>query len=147
MGKVPELKDHKKNFDHKSFSEFVKQTKLKEIYLTDLVVELKKRNFLNPKVAVQLRYKTHLEGKTFIVSYILDLKVRDGKTVPLKIKVTYQLEYDTTFTDPPEEFLEKYSDVSSKMQVWPYFREIVSNLISRMGLPPMTLPVISFIPE
>lgn len=58
----------------------------------------------------------------------LTLDLRNEKTVLSKTKVTYQLEYNTTYIDSPYGFLKKYAERSSKMQVWPYFREIISNL-------------------
>ncbi len=136
-----------KNFDKKAFNEFVLKTRLNEIYLKNLSVELKTRNFTNPTVTIELAQKIQAEGENFYIDTTLELKVKDGRAIPLKIKVTYRLEYATGYPAPPEDFLKKYADTSARMHVWPYFREIVSNLVSRMGLPPLTLPVISFIPE
>ncbi len=135
------------NLDKKAFNEFVLKTSLTEIYLKNLSVELKTRKFSNPTVNLKLSQKIQAEGENFYIDTTLDLKVKDGRTIPLKIKVTYRFEYVTGYTAPSEDFLKKYADTSARMHVWPYFREIVSNLISRMGLPPLTLPVISFIPE
>ena len=39
-----------------------------------------------------------------------------------------------------EEFMDIYSEVNLQMNTWPYFRELVHNMIQRAGLPPLTLP-------
>jgi len=41
------------------------------------------------------------------------------------------------FTD---EFFDVYKEVSLKLNTWPYFREFVNNITSRMNIPPLTIP-------
>ncbi len=42
----------------------------------------------------------------------------------------------------PEAFIDIYIDNNLGLTVFPYVRELISSMVSRMGLPPLTLPYI-----
>jgi len=126
------------------YDEFVVNTFLNNVYLLQLNSELKTREIKSPAVSVELKEEVKLSGDRFYVQITMVLRVRSGKKIPLKMKVTYELEYITSVTDAPFEFYEEYAKTSSRLHIWPYFREIVSNTTLKMGVPPLFLPVIPF---
>jgi len=45
----------------------------------------------------------------------------------------------------PKEFFDIYNEISLPLQTFPYFRELVNSTISKMGLPPLILPLRKFL--
>jgi preprotein translocase subunit SecB len=60
----------------------------------------------------------------------------------VSVKASFELEYQL-----PSEFnvkqkeLNDFAEINSVFNAWPYWREYIQNVFSRMNLPPMTLPV------
>jgi len=72
--------------------------------------------------------------------YTLIVKNNDGKNA-LKIECIYILFFNlqNKITD---EFFQIYKEVSLPLTVWPFFRELAHSITSKMGIPPLTLPLI-----
>jgi preprotein translocase subunit SecB len=64
------------------------------------------------------------------------------EAAPFEIEGTfvafYSLESIENFTD---ENLQAFAQVNGVFNVWPYWRELAQSMVSRMGLPPFTVPV------
>lgn len=71
---------------------------------------------------------------------LYSLKARSGRRKVVDIKAKYVAEF-TTSRDIPEEFFVLYNALSLPLQTFPYFRELANSLFSRMGLPPLVLPL------
>ena len=85
-------------------------------------------------------YKLVNDG--FIVEdrYILTSKNKDRKIV-LKIECTYQL-YFKSHQNISDDFFDVYKNYSLPLNVWPFFREFVNSMTSRMSIPPLVLPLL-----
>jgi hypothetical protein len=59
----------------------------------------------------------------------------------IKIDCTYEvlIKSDLEFT---KEFFDIYCEISFPIIIWPYIRELVQSITSRMGIPPLTIPMI-----
>jgi len=49
--------------------------------------------------------------------------------------------------EPPREAVKAFKDGNAVFNCWPYFREYVQNTITRMNLPPLTLPLLRLLPK
>ncbi len=60
------------------------------------------------------------------------------------IAAAYRAAYRVTSIRPPltEEEIDEFAQFNVPYTVWPYWRELVQSLTVRMGLPPLTLPLL-----
>lgn len=59
-------------------------------------------------------------------------------TMDASFVLTYQID---RFEGLTEEGFEQFANLNGIYNAWPYWREFVQNMIGRMGLPPLTIPV------
>lgn len=58
----------------------------------------------------------------------------------VNLRATFRLEY--SLSEPrPREKLEAFAKMNTPFNVWPYWREYLHNLLARMDVPPIVLPV------
>jgi preprotein translocase subunit SecB len=78
------------------------------------------------------------------VKYSVKAASRDSKGNPFfNLSAIFQLTYEGKNLAAFEmEKLKTFADVNGVHNAWPYFRELVQNVASRMGLPPMTVPLL-----
>jgi hypothetical protein len=53
-------------------------------------------------------------------------------------------EFDLHFESPQplrSDFAERFAQVEARLVIWPYFREFISNMTARMGIPPVAIPL------
>jgi preprotein translocase subunit SecB len=63
----------------------------------------------------------------------------------VSIKAEYLLVYSLpNKTDLSKEELENFCSINAMYNAWPYWREFIQTLSNKMGLPPMTLPLLKF---
>jgi hypothetical protein len=77
----------------------------------------------------------------FPFQVLLQIKVDDETTTIATINVGYV----TVYRVPPEvaeEDIPHFIGISGYMQTWPYFRADVQTLSAKLGLPPLTLPLL-----
>lgn len=69
----------------------------------------------------------------------------DSEKSPLTVEASFIITYVLSSTDGlDEENFHAFAGTNGVYNAWPYWREYVSNTVSRMGLPPITLPVFRF---
>jgi len=74
-------------------------------------------------------------------------KGSDSKRDLATVDVTYLLVYRTEGSDPIDESdLEHFANANGAYNSWPFVRELLHSMTSRMGFPPFVLPVLSFSP-
>lgn len=71
--------------------------------------------------------------------YQLRGRIKGDRKIVLKIDASFILTFKTA-VEISEDFFEIYSATSLPLNTWPYFRELVSNITSRMDLESITLP-------
>jgi preprotein translocase subunit SecB len=71
------------------------------------------------------------------------LKVQSNKSDDLILSITGSYEILLiTDGDIPKSFWNVYKSITLPLKIWPYFRELVQNITSRMNIPPLTLPIL-----
>ena len=128
------------------YQKILQNLHLDEIALNNLTVKRYEENFgkefgINIKSKASHTFNGNLI--TFYYQFTFSAKSPEKEKSAIKIVPEYKIEYSKSpdlKIDP--EFYEIFPEASLKFIVWPYFREIVQNIISRMNLPPLALPTI-----
>lgn len=73
-------------------------------------------------------------------------KDKTSKSKCLSMSVSYGvlLHSQQNFT---KSFFEVYEKTSLPLNVWPFVREFVNSMTARMNIPPLTLPLLKFMPK
>lgn|SRR5574341_186834 len=152
------LKSQKRrNLEHNTYEKFLPELKLVGLRLIrsssridpleyrDLVLREKQ----NAVMSIELAYKlVQARDDSFSTTASLTLKIQEerGKSVPLLIKCTYDVHFHSS-SPVRREFVRRFTDSDLRIVVWPYFRQFVSDLTSRMGIPPVTIPLSTESPD
>lgn len=69
-------------------------------------------------------------------------QAKDNSSAPVAVNVSFELSYRVpeSMSVSDEELME-FARVNGVFNAWPYFREFVHAALSRMGLPPVIIPV------
>lgn len=136
----------KKKVSPKSYNKFIDGLDLLEIKLAYSESQAEEDFSLPAEVETEdsKDYKQLEEGK-FIVTHEYKLKTieKGKKKAGLKINAIYKLIYQSEIPITDEIF-EVFSEISLPLHTWPYFRQFVHEMTSRMGLPPLTLDLLKF---
>lgn len=133
--------------DKEKYNDFLRNLTLKSIELIES--NIKKDKKFNPPASIDIDYKnrTSLNKKIsqFAVDFVFDLNSHknDNKDIKLKIFAEYIVFYSVNKDFFNKEFVEFFSKYNAIIHVWPYFREFVQNMTSRMGIPLLTLDLIA----
>ena len=95
---------------------------------------------------VQISEKTQVNqienGKVEIIqSYKLTAKFDKSEEIFINISASYQLQFLIKF-EYNEDFFDIYKKISLPLTTFPFFREYIFNITSRMNIPPLTLPLV-----
>ena len=94
------------------------------------------------KINIKDNASYSLKDDGFIVEDKFSLYSRDkDRKIAIKIECTYVLSFTSSCTIT-EEFFDIYKEISLPLNVWPFFREFVNSITSRMNIPPLTLPLL-----
>jgi preprotein translocase subunit SecB len=134
-----------KEIDKKRYQKFVEGLRLLDIRIISYKAMVDE-NFQPPALIALKRTADFKKSKDGMFSVYLDYNLngtKEGKKKSgVSISATYKLIYksDMPITD---EIFKVFSQTSLRIQVWPYFRQLVQETTSRMGLmPPLILDVI-----
>lgn len=81
------------------------------------------------------------------VEVICDYKfvARSDTEQAIESAITYLLQYEVSGTEAPAEAdLAEFARANGALHSWPFVREVLYGLTSRMGYPPYTLPLMHF---
>lgn len=132
------------NINTKDYSNFVSSIELVNLYLNSYTA-----NFYDDNVATELKLEisgkhSHKHVGKFITinnENIISAKGADNEVI--SIAATYVLKYQIDENlEVNDEFINKFVETSVSLTIWPYFRELVNSTVSKMGLPPLILPLI-----
>jgi hypothetical protein len=72
----------------------------------------------------------------------------DEEDLQAEIRGTFELAYEIPDGESfsSEEF-EAFGEVNAVFNAWPYWRELVQGSLTRMSMPPLTVPVFRVVPE
>ncbi len=141
-----QIEKARENIKPKLYSDLLESLELRDIYLTGAKATLRSRD-MGDKNTWQLNESTNLlsnDGSKAIVEVVYDLTARSGRLILVKLEVKYAVEFCST-KKLPEDFFTLYNAYSLPLQTFPYFRECANTLFSRMGIPPLVLPLRKFL--
>jgi preprotein translocase subunit SecB len=102
------------------------------------------KHFLN----IDCDVKTHVDNNKCFILVFPTFKLqafaseRKRKKPDLVIEGTFVVTYKAeTLKGVTQNNLEAFSNANGVYNAWPYWREFVQNMVARMNLPPLTIPV------
>jgi len=131
------------------YRELLKKLKLIDIFLINckctLNPDIHKMDLstLGPLNIKQKTKQPQSEGNIIKLNHIYQLNIVDPESKEKLID--FHVEYTVTFQINfkfNSEFFEIYSEVTLPINTYPFFREFIYSTISKMGLPPLTLPLL-----
>lgn len=142
---APKRKKEKEAISKKEYEDILNGLELEEISMVDGKFSLKNEE-LSPESNLKISEKFSYEmssGGAIIIYHSYKLSVINKKTrrKSLGIECTLCVNYSSKkeFT---QEFFEIFKDLNLPVNTWPFFREYVFNVTSRMYIPPLTLPLL-----
>lgn len=128
------------------YQRILKSIKLEEINLQNIKAE-KKPEYLGNNLKLDIKDTSkNITNDTkicFTYRFSLAAKSPDKEKPAIKIIIEFAVYYSNPSKIPIDpEFFEIFPKASLRFIVWPYFRELAQNTVSRMNLPPLTLPAI-----
>jgi hypothetical protein len=87
------------------------------------------------------KYQKRQNKVTIFDTYIISVRGKNEDKPAMSIKATFELVF-TSNRDFTAGFFEIYKKTNLHLHVWPYMRELVNSLTSRMNIPPITLPLL-----
>lgn len=64
-----------------------------------------------------------------------------NRPVVLQIECTFGALFEVPGSGFPKEYAQRFTSSEARLIVWPYFREFISSMSLRMGLPPLVMPL------
>jgi preprotein translocase subunit SecB len=135
----------KKDIAPELYRKILNGLELRNLYLTSCTSSIDRNNGgadvkikINDEAAFSKSEKNEI---AITQKYSIDAKNQTSKKKFLNIKCEYCFVY-TSKEDFTEEFFEVFKKANLPINSWPFFRELVYNLTSRMYIPPLTLPLI-----
>lgn len=127
-------------------SRVAKRVELKGIRLTEISAKCDPMvlGALEPEVDLECRIG---DQRTDALEVVCDYKflVHSEHSQVAEAAIRYLLTYDLGGTEPiATEDLAEFARANGALHSWPFVRELLYGLTSRMGYPPYTLPVMHF---
>ncbi len=118
---------------------------LRNIYLKELNAKFNEE-FVSENLELDIneRFSYKQEGQLLIIAYRYRLTAQNEQheKPALEIKATYRVIYQVLDDkNVPDTFMKIFKDLTISLLLWTYFRELVGNMVYRMGLPPLVLPM------
>ena len=125
------------------YKEILSSLELKTLFLKDIKAENKEEN-LSQALILDIKDKVDFkqDGRNVSFNYKFTLKAKDPdkEGAAISLTATYTVLYtqncDIAIT---ADFVDVFDKMTLGMLLWPYFRELTSNTIYRMNLPPLVL--------
>jgi preprotein translocase subunit SecB len=127
------------------YRNILESLELSTLYVTELNGKLKEEN------ATEMLRLSIDEANTFVqeknllkIVYSYKFSAKDEAkdeaaiTINVKFTVIYTLTKDVQIA---KDFMKVFGDLTLGMLLWPYFRELITNTIYRMGYPQLVLPL------
>jgi len=121
---------------------------LKRVQMVDCAVSQRLREDRLPehlKCNVDYECEHFADKKTIVVDLLCSLNAyydeAESGEAPLALKCTFRAHYvSESSAEVADDQLAAFGKATATFNVWPYWREFVQTMTSRMGLPPLTLP-------
>ncbi len=99
---------------------------------------------------VTTKINTENKNIAIVASFELDAYVKDARKEDpdFKIGASFVLSYKIDNLEGlGEEHIQAFGESNGLYNAWPYWREYVQNIVARMGLPSLTIPVFRLVPK
>jgi len=143
-----EPKKEKEIISRKLYNKILKGIELQDIYyVTGKFSIVREALSPNSKIKITKNAKFDVLSKNFVrLSHTYKLHVinKESKKRCINIECAFGLDLQSNeeFT---EEFFEVFKEINLPINTWPFFREYVFNITSKMNIPPLTLPLLQSI--
>jgi preprotein translocase subunit SecB len=102
---------------------------------------------LHPSVDLQCAVASR-DGNVLEVACNYTFAVHSGEALAAQAAISYLLLYELSGTGPfADDDVLQFAQANGVLHSWPFVRELLYGLTSRMGYPPFTLPVMHFQPK
>lgn len=135
------------NISSEEYSDILSSITLSQISLNDCSIRRHdaklKGGTIDLNISMKLLHEQNASGVDFLVNYKLEgvKRTDDTEEKVFTISAGFLLSYiKNKDVDITKEFVDVFKKNSIELVTWPYFREFVQNMVSRMGFPPLTLP-------
>lgn len=128
------------------YNEYLKYIDLEDVYLKQIKGNLGTKE-LSAQVNLSFNEKAlllELKDDYAKVRMNYQIKAKHGQKIIFNLSAEYLIVFHLAHRIPAE-FFELYNKYSLPLQTFPYFRELVNSMISRMGLPSLVLPLRKFL--
>jgi preprotein translocase subunit SecB len=138
-----------KLIDYAAVGRVSKRVELKNILLSEIVAKCN-QNVIGPLEA-QIDSECSVHSKEnqkleILCNYKFAARAAESEIAHADIK--YLVIYEMRGAEPVEDGdLAEFATANGTVHTWPFVREFIYGLTSRMGYPPYTLPVVHFVPK
>jgi preprotein translocase subunit SecB len=107
----------------------------------------------SPEEAGEAEFRINYDGQAFgpendcffvlarIRAFVVDKESKE-KEIIVTVRGEFELLYGLPKGfDVEQEELDAFAETNGVFNAWPYFREFIHNMMTRMGLPPLTIPL------
>jgi len=138
------MKDYQLSVEE--YQKILKSIELEDISLRNLTLKTEEEQLgKEHKLSIKPKARHEIDSDTitFYYKFTFTAIAPDREKPAIRIVPEYKITYSMkTKTPIDSEFFEIFPEASLKFIIWPYFRELVQNTISRMNMPPLVLPTI-----
>lgn len=138
--------------DQQTYLGFIAQIELQDIWLKDIDCQGDTGVGLTARTEFDLdsghSYENWDGGITILHRYALQVQASMGDALPFslaeaqfEIEATFELEF-TSAIPMTDELMLVFAAMNLPLHSWPYFRELVSSMMGRMGWQSYTLPML-----
>lgn len=127
------------------YREILEAITLDNLYLVNIKSRLQEE-YLSKELELNISEKFTFEQidntLKILYSYKLSAKDETKEKPAMVINADYIIKYNIQQEILiPKDFMKIFGDLTLGMLTWTYFRELVSNLVYRMGMPSLVLPM------
>jgi len=140
---MPAAMDKTKQMSPKQYNDLLGHIDLIDIHLLDLRASLGRNPSFRDKPILEFKEEFSLVQNTnrrvgIEATYFLTAKSQKRKVFGIRAKFAVIFRTDRLI---PSEFFDIFDKYSLPLQTFPYLRECANSVVSRMGLPPLVLPL------
>ncbi len=143
------MKKTKKDATAENYNRIFKEFQLKNIFLKSAKIDLKERPSSEKGVKVDIKQTHSFEinaPRRPNVDYCISFIGKSGRKKTIEVTCHYVAEFSSK-EEVNEEFMEIFAEMNIQRLCYPYAREFIQNMLVRMDLPSLTLPMVKIITE
>jgi len=133
----------KKVQSFREYRDFISQIEITDIRIISAQVKIPDYSYFPSSAEVKWRMTASYEKaeEQFNVSHRYNVTILDKETneAKAKISVTFFVEYSSKIPIS-DDFFEIFKVRNLPLNTWPYFREFIHNITTRVGWPPFIAP-------